>query len=141
MSLAHVEKMAQVGLETKKERGKLIQLLAERADELSGRIALATARIADLEALRQEIPDDADVPKLLVATVKSLDTNTSSMEATLDLMEALELDTKVYRAQLVGATSDYQRGIDRYRSGCRPGGPRYRKDYILACGRWAATIF
>ena len=107
MSLAHVEKMAQVGLETKKERGELIQLLAERADELSGRIALATDRIADLEALRKEIPDDADVPKLLVATVKSLDTNTSSMEVTLGLMEALELDTNVYRAQLVKATSDY----------------------------------
>ncbi len=107
MSLAHVEKMAQVGLETKKERGELIQLLAERADELSGRIALATDRIADLEALRKEIPDDADVSKLLVATVKSLDTNTSSMEVTLGLMDALELDTKGYRAQLVKATSDY----------------------------------
>ena len=107
MSLAHVEKMAQVGLETKKERGELIQLLAERADELSGRIALATDRIADLEALRKEIPDDADVLKLLVATVKSLDTNTISMEVALGLMEALELDTNVYRAQLVKATSDY----------------------------------
>ena len=111
MSLAHVEKMAQVGLETKKERGELIQLLAERADELSGRIALATDRIADLEALRKEIPDDADVPKLLVATVKSLDTNTSSMEVTLGLMEALELDTNVYRAQLVQATSDISLGL------------------------------
>ena len=111
MSLAHVEKMAQVGLETKKERGELIQLLAERADELSGRIALATDRIADLEALRKEIPEDADVSKLLVATVKSLDTNTSSMEVTLGLMEALELDTDVYRAQLVQATSDISLGL------------------------------
>jgi small conductance mechanosensitive channel len=111
MSLAHVERMAQVGLETKKERGELIQLLAERADELSGRIALATDRIADLEALRKEIPDDADVPKLLVAAVKSLDTNTSSMEVTLGLMEALELDTNVYRAQLVKATSDISVGL------------------------------
>ena len=111
MSLAHVEKMAQVGLETKKERGELIQLLAERADELFGRIALTSDRIADLETLRQEIPDDADVPKLLVATVKSLDTNTSSMEVTLGLMEALELDTTVYRAQLVRATSDISVGL------------------------------
>ena len=111
MSLAHVEKMAQVGLETKKERGELIQLLAERADELSGRIALASDRIADLEALHKEIPDDADVNKLLVATVKSLGTNTSSMAVTLGLMEALELDTNVYRAQLVQATSDISLGL------------------------------
>ena len=111
MSLAHIEKMAQVGLETKKERGKLIQLLAERADELSGRIALATDRVTDLEALREEIPDDADVSKLLVAAVKSLDTNTSSMGVTLDLMEELELDTKVYRAQRIEATSDISVGV------------------------------
>ena len=110
MSLAHVEKMAQVGLETKKVRGKLIQLLAERADELSGRIALAIDRIADLEALREKIPDDADVSKLFVATAKSLDTNTGSMGTTLGLMEALELDTTVYRAQLVEATSDISVG-------------------------------
>ena len=111
MSLAHVEKMAQVGLETKKERGELIQLLTERADELSGRIALATVRIADLEALRDEIPDDADVAKLLVAAVNSLDTNTRSMEVTLDLMEALELDTKLYHAQMIEATSDISVGV------------------------------
>ena len=67
MSLAHVEKMAKVGLDTKKERDELTQLLVERADELSGRIALATDRIADLKALRKEISDDADVPKLLVS--------------------------------------------------------------------------
>ena len=58
------------------------------------------------EALREEIPDDADIPKLLVAAVKSLDTNTGSMEVTLGLMEALQLETKVYRTQLVEATSD-----------------------------------
>jgi hypothetical protein len=110
MSLAHIEKMAQVGLETKNERGELIQLLAQRAEELSGRIALATGRITDLEALREEIPDDTDFSKLLVAAAKNLDTNASSMEATLGLMEALELDTKVYRAQMVEATRDIGAG-------------------------------
>jgi small conductance mechanosensitive channel len=110
MSLAHIEKMAQVGLETKKVREELIQSLAERAEELSGRIELANGRVADLEALREQIPDDTDVSKLLVASVKNLDTNTSSMEAVLGLMEALEIDTRVYRAQLVEATRDIGAG-------------------------------
>jgi small conductance mechanosensitive channel len=111
MSLAQVNKMAQVGLEAKKEREELVQLLTERADELSGRIALASARIADLETLRKEVPDDAGVPKLLVAAVKSMDTNTGSMEVTLGLMDELELDTKVYRAQLVETTRDISSGL------------------------------
>jgi small conductance mechanosensitive channel len=84
--------------------------LAERAEELSGRIELANGRVADLEALREQIPDDTDVSKLLVASVKNLDTNTSSMEAVLGLMEALEIDTRVYRAQLVEATRDIGAG-------------------------------
>ena len=110
MSLAHVEKLAQVGLETKKVRGELIQSLTDRAEELSGRITLATGRIADLEALREKLPNDTDVFKLLVASVKNLDTNTSSMEAMLALMEKLELDTTVYRTQLVEVTNDIGAG-------------------------------
>jgi small conductance mechanosensitive channel len=111
MSLEHVEKMAQVGLETKKVRGELIQSLTDRAEELSGRITLATGRIADLEALREKLPNDTDVFKLLVASVKNLDTNTSSMEAMLALMEKLELDTTVYRTQLVETTSELGVGV------------------------------
>ena len=111
MSLAHVEKMAQVGMDTQKERQKLTGLLVERAEELSGRIALAIDRIDDLEILRKEIPDDTNVPKLLIAAVKSRDTNAASLEITLGLMETLELDTSSYRAQLVEATRDISSGL------------------------------
>jgi small conductance mechanosensitive channel len=92
-------------------RGELIQSLTDRAEELSGRITLATGRIADLEALREKLPNDTDVFKLLVASVKNLDTNTSSMEAMLALMEKLELDTTVYRTQLVETTSELGVGV------------------------------
>ena len=96
-SLSHIEKMEQVGMDTRKAKANLTQLLAERAGELSGRIALAIDRIDDLEVRRKEIPEDADVPKLLIAAGKSLDTNTAGMEVRLGLMEALEPDTKHYR--------------------------------------------
>jgi small conductance mechanosensitive channel len=148
MSLAHIEKMKQLGLETKKVREELIQSLAERAEELSGRIALGTDRIADLEALLEQIPDETDVSKLLVASVKNLDTNTSSMEAVLGLLDALELDTTVYRAQLIEATNEFGvdaigtgaaanlvgRAIDRLRSWLVEDGPKLFFKLILIVG-------
>ncbi|MBW2198947.1 MAG: mechanosensitive ion channel family protein [Deltaproteobacteria bacterium] len=111
MSLSHIEKIEEVGMDTRKARANLTKLMADRADELSGRIALAIDRIDDLEARRKEIPDDADAAKLLIAAAKSLDTNAASMEVILGLMEALELDTNVYRAQLVEATRDITSGL------------------------------
>ena len=111
MSLPHIEDMEQVGMDVSKARANLIELLADRANKLSGRILLAIDRIDDLEARRKEIPDDADVAKLLIAAAKSLETNTVSMEVSLGLMETLELDTNEYRAQLVEATRDISSGL------------------------------
>ena len=89
----------------------MTRLLAERADELYGRIALAINRFDDLETRRKEIPDDTDVARLLIAAAKSLDTNTASMEVSLGLMKALKLDTNLYRAQLLQATKDISSGL------------------------------
>jgi small conductance mechanosensitive channel len=111
LSLAQMEKMDRVGLDTQKVRTKLIDLLADRAEALSGRIALALDRIAELELLRKQVPDDADIPKRLTAAVKSLGINTSSMSVTLDLMEKLDMDIKAYRTQLVEATRDISAGL------------------------------
>jgi len=111
MSQAHLEKMGQVGMDNKEARANLIKLLQERVDELAGRIALAIDRIDEFEKRRKELPNDADATKLLVASAKSLDTNTASIEVILGLMETLEMDTKAYRAQLVEATRDISVGI------------------------------
>ncbi|KPJ76379.1 MAG: hypothetical protein AMJ54_12000 [Deltaproteobacteria bacterium SG8_13] len=108
---AHVAKMTQLGMDVKKEQAKLTDLLEDRADELSARIAFAIERIADLELLIKEVPDDTDIPKRLTAAKKSLDTNTASMEVILGLMESFELDTKAYRTQLVEATRDISAGL------------------------------
>ena len=111
ISLSHIEKMEQAGMDAGKARANLTKLLTDRADELSGRIALAIDRIDDLEAQRKEIPDDADTAKLLIAAAKSLDANVASMEVSLGLMEALELDTNVYRGQLIEVTRDISSGL------------------------------
>ena len=106
ISLAHIAKMKQVGMDVKEAQENFIRLLYDRADELSGRLELALARIDGLETQLKETPDDTNVVKLLMAAKKSLDTNTAGMDVVLGLMKTLELDTKVYRTQLISATQD-----------------------------------
>jgi small conductance mechanosensitive channel len=111
ISLEHIAKMKQVGMDAKEARENFIQLLYDRADELSGRLELALVRIDELETQLEEIPDDKNVFKLLLTAKKSLDTNTTSMDVVLELMETLELDTGVYRTQLLTATRDISSGL------------------------------
>jgi small conductance mechanosensitive channel len=111
ISLAHITKMKQIGMDVKKGREIFIRLLYDRVDELSGRLELALDRIDELETRRKETPDDTNVAKLLIAAKKSLDTNTASMNVVLGVLETLELDTAVYRTQLVTATRDISSGL------------------------------
>jgi len=109
--LAHIENMEKVGMKTTEARNKLTELIADRADELSGRILLALKRIDAYNVRIKETPDDADIAKLLIASAKTLDTNTASMDVILGLMETLKMETNVYRAQLVEATRDISTGL------------------------------
>ena len=111
ISLAHITKMKQVGMDVKEARENFIRLLYDRADELSGRLELALARIDGLETQLKESPDDTNIVKLLMAAKKSLDTNTAGMDVVLGLMKTLELDTEVYRTQLISATRDISSGL------------------------------
>jgi small conductance mechanosensitive channel len=111
MGLTHIEKMEQMGMDTKEPRAVLTTLLSDRADELSGRMALSMDRVGYLEAQTRDIPDDANVAKLLIAATKSLDINVASLEGTAELMDALELNTDEYRSQLVTATKDFSSGL------------------------------
>ena len=111
MSLDHIKKMEQMGMDVKKARADFVKLLAFRADKLSGRLNLALDRIDDLEVRLKETPDDENVVNLLIASKKSLDTNTAGMEVVLDIMGQLELDTEMYRTQLLTATRDISAGL------------------------------
>jgi small conductance mechanosensitive channel len=111
ISLAHITKMKQVGMDVKEVRENFIRQLYDRADELSGRLELALTRIDELETRLKETPDDTDVVKRLISAKKSLDTNTAGMDVVLGLMETLQLDTGVYRTQLVTATRDISSGL------------------------------
>jgi len=111
ISLAHITKMKQVGMDVKEVRENFIRQLYDRADELSGRLELALARIDELETRLKETPDDTNIVKRLISAKKSLDVNTAGMDVVLGLMETLELDTRVYRTHLVTATRDISSGL------------------------------
>ncbi len=111
MSLQHIQQMERVGLDSQKDRADLTRLFYQRTDELSGRTALAQMRISELETHSNEVPDDPAAARLLVAAVKSLNTNTESLEATLDLMDELELDTVTLRGELITITRDLSSGL------------------------------
>jgi small conductance mechanosensitive channel len=107
----HLEKLEKLGLDTTEAQTTFSILLNERADELSGRVDFALERIDELDALVKDKPGDSDLPVFLVAAHKALETNTTSMELTLDIMDTFELQTKEYRAQLVTATRDLATGL------------------------------
>jgi small conductance mechanosensitive channel len=111
IGLAHIAKMEQIGMDVKETRENFIRLLYDRADELSGRLELALDRIDELEMQGKETPDDANIAKLLIAAKKSLNTNTASMDVVLGVMETLELNTGLYRTQLITATRDISSGL------------------------------
>jgi len=107
----HLGNLEALGQDTEGPRGTFSDLLAARADELSGRLRLATLRSGELNTRLKETPGDADVTALLVANSKNLQANTAGQAAMLDIMDSLELDTKSYRTQLVTTTQDLASGL------------------------------
>ena len=111
LSFAHIEKMELIGMDVKQVKQTFMQLLIDRAKELSGRLDLAITRIEDLEGQLQESPDDAAIAKDLLMPQKSLAANTASMTVVLDLMDEFDMDTKDHRARLVTMTQDISTGL------------------------------
>ncbi len=109
--LEHLTALATFGLDTSADRVAYARLLAERADELGGRLDLGVRRMTELKAVLKENPGDADA-KLMVAAVKvALDSDARSLGVVLDLMTKVGLPTETYRVKLVGVTRDLASGI------------------------------
>jgi len=104
LSFTHIKKMEQLGMDTTKARETFTKLLYGRSDKLSGRIDLSLIRIGDLKEQLDKQPDEANIVKSLFAAQKSFSTNTASFQPVLDIMDAFDLDTEMYRAQLMSVT-------------------------------------
>jgi small conductance mechanosensitive channel len=109
-SYSNIKIMEQIGMDITPVKDTFIKLLNERINELSGRLSLDLVRFDEFETLRKENPDETDVIKNLSAVKKSLDTNKKSMNAILELMKALKLDTSTYHTQLLTGTREISSG-------------------------------
>jgi small conductance mechanosensitive channel len=103
--------MEQLGMNTEQATADLIKSFYDRANELTGRLALTLLRIDELEVQKKEFPDEAAIAKLLAASKRNLTTNTTSLEKTLNLMDKLKLDTDDFHDDLVAATRDFTAGL------------------------------
>jgi small conductance mechanosensitive channel len=111
LSLAHIQEMEKIGMDTRDAKETFARLMSQRADKLSGRIELAVTRVALLEKELKEVPGDADVTSKLNSARSNLALNTDSLEIILNLMEAMDLDTETLRTQLVTLTRDISSGF------------------------------
>ena len=107
----HIQKMEAFGLETAGARETLEALLFERADEVSGRLDLASLRISELRSRLNDLPGDSDLTAGLVAAGMNLKNNLKSQDKVLGIMDAMELPTERYRDQLVTMTNDLASGL------------------------------
>ena len=106
-----VQALDAFGLDTSAERENFEGMLTTRADELSGRITLGVLRIGELQGELKDRPGDGDLTLLVAANSSTLQANGTSLGATLDVMQELDLPTEVYRAQLLSVTQDLAAGL------------------------------
>lgn len=111
LSLAHIQEMEKIGMDTRDVKDLFTLLLTARADELSGRLELAVSRVEAFEMSLEDAPGDADLTSRLIAARSSLTVNTRSLEIIVELMGALGLNMGTYKAQLVSLTRDISSGI------------------------------
>jgi small conductance mechanosensitive channel len=107
----HIKNLEALGRDTAQEREDFVVLLTERANELSGRMDLATLRINGFGNQLKDAPGDADLTALLTANQKSLENISTSQGIILDIMDAMELPNPIYRAQLLTTTQDLASGL------------------------------
>jgi small conductance mechanosensitive channel len=107
----HIQKMESFGLPSAAARDTLAVLLESRADELSGRLDLASLRISEFHQQLKDQPGDADLKVLQLAARKNLDINITSQTGLLATMDSMGLPTDQYRAQLVSLTQDIAAGL------------------------------
>ena len=107
----HIQKMETFGLASAAARDTLAELLESRADELSGRLELASLRISEFNAQLKEQPGDADLKVLSISARQNLDINIKSQTVILATMEAMGLPTEHYRTQLISMTQDIAAGL------------------------------
>ena len=107
----HFRLLEDFHLATPADRETVVQLLSERADDLGGRLDLSVRRMTTLKAANKENPTDTDLKLSMAATKLALDSDATSLGATLDLMDRMGLPTAAGRGKVLAVTRDLASGL------------------------------
>jgi len=102
----HVYKMKALGLDASGEASYLSEDISDRAEILAGQIKLTLEEIASTKDLVKENPDNGDIQASFRAAQAKLERTTQSMQATVDVMKRLDLESAQYKQLLIQATGD-----------------------------------
>jgi small conductance mechanosensitive channel len=102
----HIDRMKALGLDASGEASYLSEDISDRAEILAGQIKLTLEEIAGTKGLVKENPDNADIQASFRAAEAKLERTTQSLQATVDVMKRLDLESAQYKQLLIQATGD-----------------------------------
>jgi small conductance mechanosensitive channel len=102
----HVDRMKAMGLDASEEISFLSERLSHRAEILSGQVKLTNEKIAGAKEVLEKNPDNAEYQAKLLAGQAKLTRTTRSLQAVVDVMKRLDLESAQYTQLLIRATGD-----------------------------------
>ncbi len=102
----HVDRMQAMGLDASQEISYLAENLSDRAEILAGQVKLTLEQIAGAKEVLEKNPENAEYQAKLPAEEAKLNRITQSLQAVVDVMKRLDLESAEYSQLLIQATGD-----------------------------------
>jgi len=102
----NVDQMKLMGLDPSEETSYLSERLSNRAEILAGQVKLTVEQITGAKEVLVKNPDNAEYQTKLVAEESKLARTTQGLQAVVDLMKRLDLESAQYTQLLIQSTGD-----------------------------------
>ena len=104
--VTYLDAVAEFGLDRSEEHDFVVTELNNHAATVSGFLLLAQNDLKTLQAAAVTLPDDTEVESWLSATRTRISLTADALQKAVSLMNTLDLDTRIYRQQLLTATGE-----------------------------------
>ena len=94
------------GLDASAERGFIVAELDDHAANTSGFLLVAQNDLDTLQSAAVTLPGDADIEAWISVTRARITMTADALQSIVNLMSALDLETRIYRQQLLTATGE-----------------------------------
>ena len=102
----NVDQMKAMGLDPSEATTYLSERLSDRAEILAGQVKLTVEQITGAKEVLEKNPDNAEYQAKLVAEESKLARTTQGLQAVVDLMKRLDLQSSQYTQLLIQSTGD-----------------------------------